>query len=62
MATNIEQSPFFQQRRAKGEIVVKGKLPVSRLKTPLTLLEPPKFDLESYISNYDGECAIEILK
>ncbi|KAH7406273.1 COP9 signalosome-like protein complex subunit 1 [Phaeosphaeria sp. MPI-PUGE-AT-0046c] len=39
MASSIEQSPFFQQRRAKGGIVV---------------TDPPKFDLESYISNYAG--------
>ncbi|KAF2741310.1 PCI-domain-containing protein [Polyplosphaeria fusca] len=39
MASSVEQSPFFQQQKAKGIIVVK---------------DPPKFDLESYISNYDG--------
>lgn len=26
MALNLEQSPFFQQQRAKGEVVVKGKV------------------------------------
>ncbi|KAL5114477.1 hypothetical protein ACEQ8H_007620 [Pleosporales sp. CAS-2024a] len=39
MASNVEQSPFFQEQRAKGETVV---------------TDPPKFDLESYISNYAG--------
>jgi hypothetical protein len=24
MASNIEQSPFFQEQKSKGEIVVKG--------------------------------------
>ncbi|KAH7078712.1 COP9 signalosome-like protein complex subunit 1 [Paraphoma chrysanthemicola] len=46
MASTIEQSPFFQQRRAKGEIVV---------------TDPPKFDLESYISNYTGPTRIDRL-
>ncbi|EUC43498.1 hypothetical protein COCMIDRAFT_7059 [Bipolaris oryzae ATCC 44560] len=46
MASSIEQSPFFQQQRAKGEIVVK---------------DPPKFDLESYIANYTGYTRIDRL-
>ncbi|KAF2031335.1 PCI-domain-containing protein [Setomelanomma holmii] len=37
MASSVEQSPFFQQKRAKGDIVV---------------TDPPKFDLDSYIGNY----------
>jgi COP9 signalosome complex subunit 1 len=39
MASNVEQSPFFQQRKAKEALIVK---------------DPPKFDLESYIANYAG--------
>ncbi|KAF2254954.1 PCI-domain-containing protein [Trematosphaeria pertusa] len=39
MASNVADSPFFQQQKAKGNIIVH---------------DPPKFDLESYISNYDG--------
>ncbi|KAF3004194.1 hypothetical protein E8E13_006527 [Curvularia kusanoi] len=39
MASNIEQSQFFQQRRAHDQLIVK---------------DPPKFDLESYIANYAG--------
>ncbi|KAI4653525.1 hypothetical protein J4E93_001291 [Alternaria ventricosa] len=46
MASNIEQSPFFQDQRSKGEIVVK---------------DPPKFDLESYIANYSGYTRIDRL-
>jgi hypothetical protein len=26
MAANIEQSPFFQQRKSKDELIVKGSL------------------------------------
>ncbi|OAL52767.1 PCI-domain-containing protein [Pyrenochaeta sp. DS3sAY3a] len=47
MASTIEQSPFFQQQRAKGEAVVK---------------DPPKFDLESYIANYAGQTRIDRLQ
>ncbi|KAF2789472.1 PCI-domain-containing protein [Melanomma pulvis-pyrius CBS 109.77] len=39
MAPNVEQSNFFREKRDKGIVVVK---------------DPPKFDLESYIANYDG--------
>ncbi|KAL6703705.1 hypothetical protein ACN47E_009399 [Coniothyrium glycines] len=39
MAAAVEQSPFFQQQRSKGEAVVR---------------DPPKFDLDSYIANYAG--------
>ncbi|CAG5179100.1 uncharacterized protein ALTATR162_LOCUS9033 [Alternaria atra] len=46
MASNIEQSPFFQDQKSKGEIVVK---------------DPPKFDLESYIANYTGYTRIDRL-
>ncbi|KAF2264344.1 COP9 signalosome-like protein complex subunit 1 [Lojkania enalia] len=46
MASSVELSPFFQQKKANGLIVVK---------------DPPKFDLESYISNYDGATRIERL-
>ncbi|KAJ4374362.1 hypothetical protein N0V83_003103 [Neocucurbitaria cava] len=46
MAASIEQSPFFQQQRAKGEVVVK---------------DAPKFDLESYIANYAGITRIDRL-
>ncbi|KAF2132314.1 PCI-domain-containing protein [Dothidotthia symphoricarpi CBS 119687] len=46
MASNVEQSPFFQQRKTKGEPIVK---------------EPPKFDLESYISNYAGFTRVDRL-
>ncbi|CAN9264411.1 unnamed protein product [Alternaria sp. RS040] len=46
MASNIEQSPFFQEQKSKGEIVVK---------------DPPKFDLESYIANYIGYTRIDRL-
>ncbi|KAF2476534.1 PCI-domain-containing protein [Lindgomyces ingoldianus] len=46
MASSVEQSPFFQQARAKGAIVVK---------------DPPKFDLDSYIANYDGATRLERL-
>ncbi|KAF2279150.1 PCI-domain-containing protein [Westerdykella ornata] len=43
MVVDPEQSPFFKDRRAQGCIVVR---------------ELPKFDLESYISNYDGPTRI----
>ncbi|KAJ4286050.1 hypothetical protein N0V90_013397 [Kalmusia sp. IMI 367209] len=39
MAKDAADAPFFQKRRAQSEVVVK---------------DPPKFDLESYMSNYDG--------
>ncbi|KAK4964094.1 hypothetical protein LTR28_004068, partial [Elasticomyces elasticus] len=44
MAVAVEDSPWFRERRAKGEIIGAAD---SRLDTP-------KFDLESYISNYEG--------
>ncbi|KAF1937349.1 COP9 signalosome-like protein complex subunit 1 [Clathrospora elynae] len=47
MASNIEQSPFFQRRKDQGDIVVK---------------DAPKFDLESYIANYAGFTRIERLR
>jgi hypothetical protein len=31
MASSIEQSPFFQQRKSKGELIVKGLLDYSIL-------------------------------
>ena len=31
MASSIEQSPFFQQQKAKGEIVVKGMMSTNTL-------------------------------
>lgn len=46
MASNLEQSIFFQQRRAKDELIVR---------------DPPKFDLESYIANYAGRTRIDRL-
>ncbi|KAF2818711.1 COP9 signalosome-like protein complex subunit 1 [Ophiobolus disseminans] len=46
MASITEQSPFFQQRRARGEVVV---------------TDPPKFDLDSYIGNYTGITRIDRL-
>ncbi|KAF3039445.1 hypothetical protein E8E11_001837 [Didymella keratinophila] len=46
MASNTEQSSFFQQRISKGEPVVK---------------DPPKFDLETYIANYAGHTRIDRL-
>ncbi|PSN63218.1 PCI-domain-containing protein [Corynespora cassiicola Philippines] len=46
MAPNVEQSEFFQQQRTKGAIVVK---------------DPPKFDLESYIANYEDWTRLERL-
>ncbi|KAF2022118.1 PCI-domain-containing protein [Aaosphaeria arxii CBS 175.79] len=45
-ANSIDQSPFFQGKRSRAEIVVK---------------DPPKFDLESYVSNYDGRTRIHRL-
>ncbi|KAF2155861.1 hypothetical protein K461DRAFT_251900 [Myriangium duriaei CBS 260.36] len=39
MAAPLEQSPHFAARLQRGELVVR---------------DPPKFDLESYIGNYDG--------
>ncbi|KAL1611852.1 hypothetical protein SLS60_000073 [Paraconiothyrium brasiliense] len=39
MAKDAADTPFFQKRKSEGQIVAK---------------DPPKFDLESYISNYDG--------
>lgn len=56
MASSIEQSPFFQQKRAKGDIVVTGNSNVTLYTTGAWLIQadPPKFDLESYIGNYAG--------
>ncbi|KAF2867964.1 26S proteasome subunit RPN7-domain-containing protein [Massariosphaeria phaeospora] len=39
MAPNVEQSEFFEKKRLGGILIVK---------------DPPKFDLDSYISNYEG--------
>ncbi|KAF2656711.1 PCI-domain-containing protein [Lophiostoma macrostomum CBS 122681] len=46
MASSVEQSEYFQRQKAKGAMVVK---------------DPPKFDLESYISNYDGSTRLDRL-
>ncbi|PVI00199.1 COP9 signalosome-like protein complex subunit 1 [Periconia macrospinosa] len=46
MASDAAEAPFFQKRRLQGGVVVK---------------DPPKFDLESYISNYDGFTRIDRL-
>lgn len=46
MATNVEQSPFFTERRVSNQVTVK---------------DPPKFDLESYISNYEGRTRLDRL-
>ncbi|KAF1958828.1 COP9 signalosome-like protein complex subunit 1 [Byssothecium circinans] len=47
MASDAAESPFFKRQRAEGNIVVK---------------DPPKFDLESYISNYDGHTRLDRLR
>lgn len=54
MASNVEQSTFFQQRRAKDELIVKGQCNATAAGAPLMHIDPPKFDLESYIANYAG--------
>jgi COP9 signalosome complex subunit 1 len=55
MASSVEQSPFFQQQRDRGAIVLKGNATFKNFEAPTdTLLDPPKFDLDSYIANYDG--------
>ena len=56
MASNVEQSPFFLQQKAKGEIIVKGMRSANAAfpVCTLTCVDPPKFDLESYIANYSG--------
>ncbi|OCK82924.1 PCI-domain-containing protein [Lepidopterella palustris CBS 459.81] len=46
MAPNIEQSPYFLARQNLGHVVVR---------------DPPKFDLESYISNYEGRTRLDRL-
>ncbi|KAK4943419.1 hypothetical protein LTR66_014605, partial [Elasticomyces elasticus] len=46
MAGAVEDSPWFRERRAKGEIIVR---------------DTPKFDLESYISNYEGRTRLHRL-
>jgi COP9 signalosome complex subunit 1 len=56
MASHVEQSPFFEQQKVRGELVVKGTtcaIHASR-GPPLTPADAPKFDLESYIANYSG--------
>jgi hypothetical protein len=57
MASNVEQSIFFQQRRAKDELIVRGQYTATAAGAPLTHIDPPKFDLESYIANYAGTSA-----
>jgi COP9 signalosome complex subunit 1 len=56
MASSVEQSDYFQRQKAKGAMVVKGSsLPSLQSQNLCSqLADPPKFDLESYISNYDG--------
>jgi hypothetical protein len=55
MAAQIENSPFFLERKSAGKIVVKGNdLHESVNRAADVVLDPPKFDLESYIANYDG--------
>ncbi|EOD43046.1 hypothetical protein GTA08_BOTSDO10042 [Neofusicoccum parvum] len=46
MAPNVEDSPFFTEAKAQGRVVVK---------------DPPKFDFESYIANYQGRTRLERL-
>ncbi|KAF2641691.1 COP9 signalosome-like protein complex subunit 1 [Massarina eburnea CBS 473.64] len=47
MAQDAAESPFFKKQRSEGNLVVK---------------DPPKFDLESYISNYDGQTRLDRLR
>ncbi|ORY19888.1 26S proteasome subunit RPN7-domain-containing protein [Clohesyomyces aquaticus] len=64
MTSNVEQSPFFQQQRAKGAIVLKGTVhPQAHKDSSVTDAppDPPKFDLDSYMSNYDGSTRIDRL-
>ena len=63
MASNIEQSPFFQQQKSRGELVVKGTICATHhfKRQALTPADAPKFDLESYIANYSGmDCTLQI--
>ncbi|KAK8249838.1 COP9 signalosome-like protein complex subunit 1 [Phyllosticta capitalensis] len=46
MAPNVEESAFFKDARAQGRPVTK---------------DPPKFDFESYLSNYEGRTRLERL-
>ncbi|KAL0264633.1 hypothetical protein SLS55_000583 [Diplodia seriata] len=43
---NVEDAPFFVEARALGRVIVK---------------DPPKFDFESYIANYQGRTRLERL-
>jgi hypothetical protein len=68
MASSAENSILFQELKAEGKRPVNGKL-IDRLFTPAARLDAndrdiadlPKFELESYISNYDGMIVFEKL-
>ncbi|KAF2501278.1 PCI-domain-containing protein [Lophium mytilinum] len=47
MATTVEQAPYFLDRKEKNLLIVK---------------DPPKFDLESYIANYEGRTRLKRLE
>ncbi|KAF4554251.1 COP9 signalosome complex subunit 1-like protein [Elsinoe fawcettii] len=47
MATSLEQSPYFAGRLQRGEAVVR---------------DLPKFDLDSYIANYEGQSRLTRLR
>ena len=58
MATNLEDTKLFQEQKAKDKLIIRG-MPI-QLKSSLVAsnksnADLPKFDLESYISNYDGK-------
>ncbi|KAF2837903.1 COP9 signalosome-like protein complex subunit 1 [Patellaria atrata CBS 101060] len=46
MANNVEQSPYFRKQIASGTIITR---------------DPPKFDLDAYISNYIGRTRLDRL-
>ncbi|KAK8160739.1 26S proteasome subunit RPN7-domain-containing protein [Phyllosticta citrichinensis] len=46
MAPNVEDSPFFKDAKAQGRAITR---------------DPPKFDFESYIANYEGRTRLERL-
>jgi hypothetical protein len=61
MAVAAENSVLFQELQAEGKRIVQGgKVPTYSLTHSLiSRLDPPKLDLESYISNYDGKSILQ---
>ena len=55
MAVNLEDSKFFEEKKEQF-VVLRGTARADEASCMILTAskDPPKFDLDSYISNYDG--------